>query len=48
MMSDQTDVHTIEDEIVEILASVVRLRARPRRLPTTCMPPGCRRSRRWI
>ncbi|MGI4802001.1 MAG: acyl carrier protein [Janthinobacterium lividum] len=29
MMSDQTDVHTIEDEIFEILDSIVRLRARP-------------------
>lgn len=31
-MSDQTDVHTIEDEIFEILDSVVRLRARPQPL----------------
>ena len=29
MMSDQTAVHPIEDEIFEILDSVVRLRARP-------------------
>lgn len=32
MMSDQTDVHTIEDEIFEILDSVVRLRVQPRPL----------------